>query len=169
VEELLKSNGGIFENANPGTVIIDTSTINPMASKDFAADAKKKGFLYIDSPMSGGIVGASAGTLTFMVGCEKENFEIAKHCLMGMGKNVFHCGGPGTGEIAKICNNLMLGIEMIAVSEGLSLGEKLGIDPKVLSEIVSVSTGRCWAIDTYNPRPGMLENVPSSRNYSGGF
>ena len=88
---------------------------------------------------------------------------------MGMGKNVFHCGGPGTGEIAKISNNLMLGIQMIAVSEGISMGEKLGIDPKVLSNIVSVSTGRCWSLDTYNPRPGVLDGVPASRNYSNGF
>jgi 3-hydroxyisobutyrate dehydrogenase len=104
-----------------------------------------------------------------MVGCEKDHFEIAKEVLLGMGKNVFHCGGPGTGEIAKICNNLILGINMIATSEGLSLGEKLGIDPKVLSNILSVSTGRSWCVDTYNPRPGVLENVPASRQYNGGF
>jgi 3-hydroxyisobutyrate dehydrogenase len=104
-----------------------------------------------------------------MVGCDKENFEAAKEVLLGMGKNVFHCGGPGTGEIAKICNNLILGINMIAASEGLSLGEKLGIKPKVLSDIISVSTGRSWCMDTYNPRPGVLENVPASRHYNGGF
>jgi 3-hydroxyisobutyrate dehydrogenase len=119
--------------------------------------------------MSGGITGAQAGTLTFMVGCDKDNFEAAKYALLGMGKNIFHCGGPGTGEIAKVCNNLILGINMIALSEGLSLGEKLGIDPKVLSNILSVSTGRSWCVDTYNPRPGVLENVPSSKNYNGGF
>ena len=88
---------------------------------------------------------------------------------MGMGKNVFHCGGAGTGEIAKICNNLILGISMIGTSEGISLGEKLGIDPKVLSKILAVSTARNWCIDTYNPRPGVLENVPASRDYNGGF
>jgi len=104
-----------------------------------------------------------------MVGCDKEHFEPVKVVLMGMGKNVFHCGGPGTGEIAKICNNLVLGINMIATSEGLSLGEKLGIDPKVLSNILAVSTGRSWVVDTYNPRPGVMENVPSSRDYNGGF
>ena len=104
-----------------------------------------------------------------MVGCEKDHFEAVKNVLLGMGKNVFHCGGPGTGEIAKICNNLVLGINMIALGEGLSLGEKLGIDPKVLSSILSVSTGRSWCVDTYNPRPGILENVPSSRDYNGGF
>jgi len=169
VEEVLQGPGGIFENARKGTYIVDTSTISPIASKEFAAEAKKRDLVFIDSPMSGGITGAQNGTLTFMVGCEKENFEPVKEMLLGMGKNVFHCGGPGTGEIAKICNNLILGINMIATSEGLSLGEKLGIDPKILSNILSVSTGRSWCIDTYNPRPGIIDNVPSSRNYSNGF
>jgi 3-hydroxyisobutyrate dehydrogenase len=169
VEEILKGQGGIFENAKKGTFILDTSTISPIASKEFAAEAKKKEMVFIDTPMSGGITGATAGTLTFMVGCEKEHFEIAKEVLLGMGKNIFHCGGPGTGEIAKICNNLILGINMIATSEGISLGEKLGMDPKVLSKILSVSTGRSWCVDTYNPRPGVLENVPSARDYNGGF
>jgi len=125
--------------------------------------------IFVDSPMSGGIPGAINGTLTFMVGCDKEHFEPVKSVLLGMGKNVFHCGGPGTGEIAKICNNLILGITMIATSEGLSLGEKLGIDPKVLSSIIAVSTGRSWVVEAYNPRPGVMENVPSSRDYNGGF
>jgi len=137
-------------------MILDCSTISPTASKDFAAEAKKKEMIFIDSPCSGGITGAQAGTLTFMVGCDKENFEVAKHVLLGMGKNVFHCGGPGSGEMAKICNNLVLGINMIALSEGLSLGEKLGIDGKVLSNIISLSTGRSWCVDTYNPKPGVF-------------
>lgn len=169
VEELLKSPEGIYNNASKGTYIVDTSTISPIASKDFAAEAKKKEFHFIDSPMSGGIGGAQNGTLTFMVGCDKDHFENVKTLLLGMGKNIIHCGGPGTGEIAKICNNLILGINMIAFSEGLSLGEKLGIDPKVLSSIISVSTGRSWCADSYNPRPGVMENVPSSRDYNGGF
>jgi len=169
VEEVLKGPEGIFKNAKKGTFILDTSTISPIASKEFAAEAKKKEMIFVDTPMSGGITGAANGTLTFMVGCEKENFEAVKFVLLGMGKNVFHCGGPGTGEIAKICNNLILGINMIATSEGLSLGEKLGIDPKILSNILSVSTGRSWCVDTYNPRPGVLENVPSSRGYADGF
>jgi 3-hydroxyisobutyrate dehydrogenase len=133
VEELLGSADGIFKHAKKGTYILDTSTISPVASKEFAAAAKKKELIFADCPMSGGITGAQAGTLTFMVGCEKDHFENIKLALLGMGKNIFHCGGPGTGEIAKICNNLILGINMIATSEGLSLGEKLGIDPKVLS------------------------------------
>jgi 3-hydroxyisobutyrate dehydrogenase len=148
---------------------VDTSTISPLASKEFAAEAKKKDLIFVDSPMSGGIPGAINATLTFMVGCEKEHFEHVKIVLEGMGKNVFHCGGPGMGETAKICNNLILGITMIATSEGLSLGEKLGMDPKILSNIISTSTGRSWCIDSYNPRPGIMEGVPSSRDYNGGF
>eukprot|EP00349_Pseudokeronopsis_sp_Brazil_P003090 CAMPEP_0202958032 /NCGR_PEP_ID=MMETSP1396-20130829/2375_1 /ASSEMBLY_ACC=CAM_ASM_000872 /TAXON_ID= /ORGANISM="Pseudokeronopsis sp., Strain Brazil" /LENGTH=192 /DNA_ID=CAMNT_0049675833 /DNA_START=74 /DNA_END=652 /DNA_ORIENTATION=- len=133
VQDLLNNPEGIFANADKGTFIVDTSTISPLASKEFAAAAKKQEMVFIDSPMSGGIGGAQNGTLTFMVGCEKEHYDKVKEMLVGMGKNVFHCGGPGTGEIAKICNNLILGISMVATSEGLSLGEKLGMDPKVLS------------------------------------
>jgi len=169
VEECLKNPGGIFDVAKKGAFIIDCSTISPNASKDFGAEAKKKGFIFADSPMSGGIGGAQAGTLTFMVGCEKEHFDHIKEFMLNMGKNVYHCGPVGTGEIAKICNNMILGVSMIAISEGLSLGENLGIDPKVLLSILSTSTGRCWSIDTYNPRPGVLENVPASRDYNGGF
>jgi 3-hydroxyisobutyrate dehydrogenase len=105
-----------------------------------------------------------------MVGANsKEDFELASIVLEGMGKKIFHCGGPGTGEIAKICNNMILGIQMIACSEGMVLGEKLGIDPKVLHQILSVSTSNCWCINSANPRPGNIETAPSSRNYEGGF
>ncbi len=148
---------------------MDTSTIDPNASKIFGADAKAAGMIFADSPMSGGIGGAEAGTLTFMVGCEDGDFDAVKGYLMGMGANVFHCGGHGTGEIAKLCNNMILGVSMIAISEGLSMGEKLGADPKILSEIMSVSTARCWSLDTYNPKPGVLEGVPATRDYEGGF
>lgn len=114
-------------------------------------------------------MGAQAGTLTFMVGAEQELFDSAKSVLEGMGKNVFHCGGPGTGGIAKICNNMILGVQMCAAAEGISLGEKLGIDPKTLSEILAVSTSGCWSIKAANPRPGVVEGSPASRGYDGGF
>jgi 3-hydroxyisobutyrate dehydrogenase len=105
-----------------------------------------------------------------MVGANsKEDYELASIVLEGMGKKIFHCGGPGTGEIAKICNNMILGIQMVACSEGMVLGEKLGIDPKVLHQILSVSTSNCWCINSANPRPGNIETAPSSRNYEGGF
>mmetsp|Transcript_15149 Transcript_15149/g.10641 ORF Transcript_15149/g.10641 Transcript_15149/m.10641 type:complete len:153 (+) Transcript_15149:258-716(+) len=132
VDAMLKSDDGVFANANEGTFICDTSTISPLASKEFAALAPKHNMIFLDTPMSGGVTGADNGTLTFMVGGDDEHLEIVRPVLEGMGKNIFHCGGPGTGEIAKLANNLILGVSMIAASEGMALGEKLGIDPKVL-------------------------------------
>ena len=167
VVEARVSDDGIYANAKDGAVIIDSSTISPIASKELAEENEQ--FIIVDAPVSGGINGAAAGTLTFMVGVEDKHFETVKGFLNSMGANIFHCGIGGTGQTAKICNNLTLALEMIAVSEGLSLGEKLGMDPKILSEIISVSTGRCWSIDSYNPRPGMMEGVPSSNNYMNGF
>ena len=169
VEDTLMKEGGIFKSAAKGTLICDVSTINPHASIKFAQEAQKFDMVFMDTPMSGGIVGAKNGTLTFMVGGSIENFEKAKVLLQGMGKNFFHCGGPGTGEIAKLTNNLILGISMVATAEGMAIGEKLGIDPKVLKDILSVSTARNWCIDTYNPRPGNIPGTPASRNYEGGF
>lgn len=132
VEEALKMEKGIFESAKQGTLICDTSTISPEGAKQFHVDAKKLGFTYLDTPMSGGITGARNGTLTFMVGGSSEEFELSKAVLEGMGANFFHCGAPGTGTIAKLTNNLILGISMVASSEGMAIGEKLGIDPAVL-------------------------------------
>lgn len=169
VAEALRSDEGIFANATAGTFICDTSTINPKASEEFAAESGKHGVTFLDTPMSGGVSGAEAGTLTFMVGGSEENFELVKPVLMGMGKNVFHCGGPGTGEIAKIVNNMILGISMIAVAEGFAIGEKLGADPKLLQQICAVSTSRSWVMDTMHPVPGVLPNAPASKNYDVGF
>jgi len=163
------ADGGILASADKDTLICDSSTIHPDASKAFNKSAKEAGMIFLDTPMSGGIPGAINQTLTFMVGGEEDEYERAKVVLEGMGKNFFHCGGPGCGEIAKISNNLILGISMIAASEGMAIGEKLGMDPKKLMEILSVSTGRNWCIDTYNPRPGNMENVPASRGYADGF
>lgn len=169
VESVLKQPQGIFDSARKGAYICDVSTISPVASAEFNAEAAKRDLVFLDTPMSGGITGAHAGTLTFMVGGEAEQFEHAKIVLAGMGKNFFHCGKPGSGEIAKLVNNLILGINMIAASEGLAIGEKLGMDPKILSAICAVSTSRSWVMDTYNPRPGIKEASPASRNYEGGF
>jgi len=169
VEQTRMGSNGIFENAREGAYIIDSSTISPSASRKMAEEGAKLGFKVADAPVSGGVTGAEAGTLTFMVGCKKDHFDGVKDFLISMGSNVFHCGAPGTGQTSKICNNLMLAIQMMAVSEGLALGEKLGIDPAVLSKICSTSTSSCWTLNTYNPRPGILEGVPSSNNYDGGF
>jgi len=150
-------------------MICDVSTISPVASAEFNSSAPE-GITFLDTPMSGGITGARAGTLCFMVGAEKdEDYVKAKSMLMAMGANSFHCGKPGSGEIAKLANNLILGINMIATCEGFAIGEKLGMNPKLLSDIVEVSSGNSWCVSPYNPRPGNKEGVPASRNWEGGF
>jgi 3-hydroxyisobutyrate dehydrogenase len=160
---------GVIKSAKPGTPLIDCSTIDPLTAREVAMDAKARGCPMVDAPVSGGVGGAEAGTLTFMVGGDTKDFEAAKPILQAMGKNIVHCGGAGNGQVAKICNNMMLAIEMIATSEGMTLAAKLGMDPKVFASIVNTSSGRCWSSDTYNPYPGVLENAPASRGYSGGF
>ncbi len=160
---------GILSSARPGILLIDCSTIDPHTARDVAFDAKAKGFTMVDAPVSGGTGGAEAGTLTFMVGGEAAAFEKAKSILQCMGKNIVHCGDTGNGQVAKICNNMMLAIEMIATAEGMALAAKLGMDPKVFASIANTSSGRCWSSDTYNPYPGVMENVPASRGYTGGF
>jgi len=160
---------GVLKGAKPGTPLIDSSTIDPLTSREVAMDAKAKGCPMIDAPVSGGVGGAEAGTLTFMVGGETHDYEAAKPILQAMGKNIVHCGGIGNGQVAKICNNMMLAVEMIATAEGMTLAAKLGMDPKTFAAIVNTSSGRCWSSDTYNPYPGVLENVPASRGYTGGF
>ena len=160
---------GVLKGAAPGTPLIDSSTIDPLTAREVAMDAKAKGCPMVDAPVSGGVAGAEAGTLTFMVGGDAKDFELTKAVLQAMGKNIVHCGGIGNGQVAKICNNMMLAIEMIATSEGMTLAAKLGMDPKVFAAIVNTSSGRCWSSDTYNPYPGVLDAVPSSRGYAGGF
>jgi 3-hydroxyisobutyrate dehydrogenase len=167
VIEARTGDDGIYANAKEGAIIVDSSTISPIVSQKMGQE--ETGFVVADAPVSGGVPGAENGTLTFMVGCEKDKFEDVKECLAPMAGNTFYCGVHGAGQTAKICNNLSLALEMIAVSEGLSLGAKLGMDSKVLSDILSVSTGRCWSVDTYNPVPGVMEGVPASRGYAGGF
>lgn len=160
---------GVLSAAMPGTLLIDCSTIDPHTARDVAFDAKAKSFSMIDAPVSGGTGGAEAGTLTFMVGGDSQDFEKAKPILACMGKNIVHCGGAGNGQVAKICNNMMLAIEMIATAEGMSLAAKLGMDPKIFAGIANTSSGRCWSSDTYNPYPGVVDNAPASRGYTGGF
>lgn len=160
---------GVLAGAAPGTPLIDCSTIDPMTAREVAEAAKRRGCPMVDAPVSGGVGGAEAATLTFMVGGEPADFERAKPLLQAMGRNIVHCGASGNGQVTKICNNLMLAIEMIATSEGMSLAAKLGMDPKVFASVVNTSSGRCWSSETYNPYPGVLENSPASRGYSGGF
>lgn len=169
VEEVLKSEGGVFASAKKGTYICDTSTISPEGSKQFYEEAKKHGLVYLDTPVSGAVVGAQNATLSFMVGGEKEEFEHAKKVMEGMGANFFHMGGPGTGSVTKLANNLILGNSMIVASEGLQFGAKLGVDPALLNQVLIVSSARCWSLDTYNPVPGVIPNTPASRDYENGF
>jgi len=160
---------GVLAHVAPGVPLIDSSTIDPETVKQIAATAAKQGNLLADAPVSGGTGGAQAGTLTFMVGGTQAVFDQIKPVLLNMGKNIVHCGDCGTGQIAKICNNMLLGISMIGVAEAMSLGASLGIDSKVLAGIINTSTGRCWSSDTYNPFPGVIETAPASRGYTGGF
>ncbi|KAI8066329.1 3-hydroxyisobutyrate dehydrogenase [Gongronella butleri] len=150
--------------------LADSSTIDPMVAKDVAALIMSKGALAVDAPVSGGTMGADKGTLTFMVGSNtKEGFEAVKPVLSCMGKNVVHCGHNGSGQGAKLCNNMLLAISMIGVSEALFLGKKLGLDPALLSSIINTSTGRCWSAEVNNPAPGVLPDAPAARDYVGGF
>jgi len=160
----------LFETISPGSFLIDSSTVDPALSKQVHQEAVSKGCMFVDAPVSGGINAAAAGTLTFMVGAEtEEDFKTAKAMLDLMGSKVTHCGGVGTGGAVKICNNMLLAVSMIGTAEAMNLGVELGLDPKLLASILGSATGRCWSVDTYNPVPGVLPNVPSSNDYKGGF
>ncbi|WP_175689499.1 3-hydroxyisobutyrate dehydrogenase [Burkholderia anthina] len=160
---------GVLAGARAGATFVDCSTIDPGTVRAVAEAAAQRDFPLADAPVSGGTGGAQAGTLTFMVGAADALFERIRPVLLDMGKNVVHCGGTGTGQIAKICNNLLLGISMMGVSEAMALGAALGIEPSVLAGIINTSTGRCWSSDTYNPYPGVNDAAPAARGYTGGF
>lgn len=160
---------GVLAGVKPGVLLIDCSTIDPYTTREIAASASNQGNPMVDAPVSGGTAGAETGTLTFMVGGTVFDFERVQPVLALMGKNIVHCGDIGNGEVAKLCNNLLLGISMTGVSEAMSLGAALGMDPKVLAGIINTSSGRCWSSESYNPFPGVMNNVPAARNYTGGF
>ena len=160
---------GLLDSIRAGTLVIDSSTIAAATSRKVAEAAAAKGIAMIDAPVSGGTGGAIAGTLTFMVGGETKDLERARPVLEKMGANIFHAGEAGAGQTAKICNNMLLGILMIGTSEALALGVANGLDPKVLSEIMRRSSGGNWALEKYNPMPGVMETSPASKNYAGGF
>ncbi|MDP9088908.1 MAG: 3-hydroxyisobutyrate dehydrogenase [Pseudomonadota bacterium] len=169
VKTVYLDKAGVLSGVARGVTLIDSSTIDPHSAREVAALAAERGNPMADAPVSGGTGGAEAGTLTFMVGGSSEVFEHIAPVLRQMGKNIVHCGDSGTGQVAKICNNLLLGISMIGVSEAMNLGTALGIDAKVLAGIINTSSGRCWSSDTYNPYPGVMDNVPAARGYTGGF
>ena len=169
VERVVAGPQGIQEVTKRGALIVDSSTISPMGSRKLAADLLKRGIDFIDAPVSGGTMGAKLGTLTFMVGCEEPTFQQATPLLKAMGKNIIYCGKHGAGLVVKLCNNLSLAMINIATCEAMNLGVKMGLDPKKLYEVMSVSTARSWPMDTCNPVPGVLPNAPSTRGYEGGF
>ncbi|XP_047346423.1 3-hydroxyisobutyrate dehydrogenase, mitochondrial [Vespa velutina] len=160
---------GILSSVKKNVLLIDSSTIDPFVSQEISKETEKREVKFIDAPVSGGTNAARDGTLTFMVGGSNANFEAAKSILEIMGSRIVHCGDIGMGQAAKLCNNMLLAISMIGTAEIFNLGQRLGLKQNVLNEIVNSSSGRCWSSELYNPVPGLLPNVPSSKNYEGGF
>jgi 3-hydroxyisobutyrate dehydrogenase len=169
VRDVYLGANGLLSKAKKGTLFIDSSTIDVETARAVAAEAEKKGMLMIDAPVSGGVGGAQGATLTFMVGGPDAAFEKAKPILDKMGKTIVHAGGAGAGQAAKICNNMILGISMIAVSEAFVLAEKLGLDKQKLFDISSKSSGQCWSMTSYCPVPGPVPASPANRDYQAGF
>ncbi|MDK2125324.1 3-hydroxyisobutyrate dehydrogenase [Parachitinimonas caeni] len=169
VESLYLGETALVEHIRPGSLILECSTIAPDSARKVAKAAQARGVAMLDAPVSGGTAGAAAGTLTFIVGGSASDLERARPVLDKMGKNIFHAGDSGAGQVAKICNNMLLAIHMIGTAEALNLGVAHGLDPKVLSDIMRVSSGGNWSLEKYNPWPGVMDNVPASRNYEGGF
>ncbi|MFL5333072.1 MAG: 3-hydroxyisobutyrate dehydrogenase [Geminicoccaceae bacterium] len=161
--------GGVLASASSGALLVDCSTIDVDTARTLAAAAAARGFAMVDAPVSGGAAGAQAGSLTFMVGGSAPDFERAKPVLADMGKAAIHAGGPGTGQAAKICNNMMLGIQMISVCEAMALARRLGLAVERLHEISSVSSGQCWSLTSYCPVPGPVPGSPANRDYQPGF
>lgn len=161
--------GKVMESAEKGALLIDSSTIDVATARDMHAEAEKAGFDFLDAPVSGGVGGAEAGTLTFMCGGGETAFGRAEPFLEVMGKNIFLAGGPGNGQAAKMCNNMMLAIEMIAVCEGFKLADAAGLDRQKLYDIASTATSQCWALNTYCPVPGPVPTSPANNDYKAGF
>jgi 3-hydroxyisobutyrate dehydrogenase len=160
---------GLIEHLSANTLVIDSSTIDVESAQRVATALAEKQIEFVDAPVSGGVGGAQAGTLSFMVGGHKENFDKANSVLLAMGKNIFHAGDTGAGQVAKMCNNMLLSVLMTGTAEALQMGIKNGLDPKVLSDIMLKSSGRNWTLELYNPCPDVMEGVPSSNQYQGGF
>jgi len=159
----------VLANVAKGALLIDCSTIDVESARHVAALALKAGLEMVDAPVSGGVGGATAGTLTFMVGGSEAGFAKAKPFLQQMGKNIVHAGGSGNGQAAKICNNMILGISMIAVSESFMLAKRLGLDAQKLFDVASTASGQCWSLTNYCPVPGPVPASPANRDYQAGF
>lgn len=169
VSELCLHHDGIFSHIHRDAIYIDCSSIDISTTQFLHDEAEKISLAMLDAPVSGGVAGAMAATLTFMVGGSQENFESAQPVFKAMGKKIVHAGPACHGQAAKICNNLILAVSMIGVCEGFTLAEKLGLDKKKFFEISSNSSGQCWSMTSYCPVPGILENVPANHHYQAGF
>lgn len=169
VEGVYTGDDGILSAAPTSAILIDSSTIDVDTARRVAEAASGAGFKMVDAPVSGGVGGATAGTLTFMVGGDASAYEAAKPYLDIMGKNIFHAGGSGNGQVAKICNNMLLGISMIGTCEAFLLGEKLGLDAQTLFDISSTASGQCWSMTSYCPMPGPVPTSPANNDYKPGF
>ena len=169
LEELYVTKQKLFSFLKKETLIIDCTTSDPEISRSVAAEGEKRSLRMLDAPVSGGTAGAKQGILTFIVGGKTSDFKEAKKYFSAMGKNIFHAGPSGNGQAVKVCNNMLLAIHMIGSCEALALGKSLGLDVKILSQIMKASSGNNWSLEKYNPCPGTMENVPSARNYEGGF
>jgi 3-hydroxyisobutyrate dehydrogenase len=169
VRTVYLGDGGLIAAAAPGTLMIDCSTIDVATARDVAAAAAEAGHDMVDAPVSGGVTGAAAATLTFMVGGPEAAFGRARPVLEAMGRTIVHAGGSGNGQAAKICNNMILGISMIGVSEAFVLAEKLGLDHQKLFDIASTASGQCWSLTSYCPVPGPVPASPANRDYAPGF
>ena len=168
-ESLYIDGTGLLDLVEPSALLIDCSTVAASSSRRIGEEAKKRNIRAIDAPVSGGVGGAQAGTLAFMCGGEEADVEAAREVLVHIGANIFHAGASGAGQIAKICNNMLLAVHMIGTAESLQLGVDNGLDPAVLSEIMLKSSGCNWSLEKYNPYPGVMDGVPASRDYEGGF
>lgn len=162
-------NDGVIAAADKGTILIDSSTIDVETAQAAYEAAKVAGFDMIDAPVSGGVTGADAGTLTFMCGGDKNTFEKAKPILQCMGKNIIHCGNAGLGQVTKICNNMLAGINALAASEAMVMGERLGVSRQTLYDVISTSTGRSYIFENSNPMSGVCTNSPANNDFKPGF
>jgi 3-hydroxyisobutyrate dehydrogenase len=169
VEEAVLGPGGILDGMQPGTTLIDMSTIDPLVSKRVADQVAARGFRMLDAPVSGGSIGARDATLTIMVGGPADLFERCRPLLEAMGKNVIHCGENGMGEVVKVVNNLIAGVSMAVTAEAYNIGLRAGADPKVLYDVISKSSGRCWSHDLNHPYPGVIPSAPANDDYAPGF
>jgi len=169
VEAVYLGSGGIVENAAHGRLCVDMSTVDPGTSQRVAARLGERGTRFLDAPVSGGVGGASAGTLAIMVGGDPQDLEEARPALTAMGSNIIHVGAVGAGEVAKLCNNLISGSALVAVAEAFRIGEAFGVDPQILTSVISRSSGATWVMGHMHPVPGIVDGAASTRQYAPGF